>query len=77
MRTNRYPGPCISCGGYVPKGRGSLQRNGRRWAVRCHACGGDDPQSKSVSAYFPSTGTTVYRNRAGRCEDAPCCGCCS
>ena len=24
-----------------------------------------------------SSGAEVYRNRAGRCEDAPCCGCCS
>lgn len=22
-------------------------------------------------------GATVYRNPRGRCEDAPCCGCCS
>ncbi len=22
-------------------------------------------------------GAAIYRNRAGRCEDAPCCGCCS
>lgn len=25
---------------------------------------------------FPS-GATVYRNPRGRCEDAPCCGCCT
>jgi hypothetical protein len=24
-----------------------------------------------------STGAEVYRNPRGRCEDAPCCGCCS
>lgn len=24
-----------------------------------------------------SSGAEVYRNRNGRCEDAPCCGCCS
>ncbi|MEY2411304.1 MAG: hypothetical protein QOF48_3974 [Verrucomicrobiota bacterium] len=24
-----------------------------------------------------STGAEVYRNLRGRCEDAPCCGCCS
>ena len=24
-----------------------------------------------------SSGAEVYTNRAGRCEDAPCCGCCS
>ena len=24
-----------------------------------------------------SSGAEVYQNRNGRCEDAPCCGCCS
>jgi len=24
-----------------------------------------------------STGHTFYRNKRGRCEDAPCCGCCT
>lgn len=24
-----------------------------------------------------SSGAEVYTNRRGRCEDAPCCGCCS
>ena len=24
-----------------------------------------------------SSGDTVYQNSRGRCEDAPCCGCCS
>ena len=24
-----------------------------------------------------SSGATLYTNRGGRCEDAPCCGCCS
>ena len=24
-----------------------------------------------------STGAEVFTNRRGRCEDAPCCGCCS
>lgn len=23
------------------------------------------------------SGAVIYRNPAGRCEDAPCCGCCS
>ena len=32
--------------------------------------------SRSVVTRF-STGATVYRNPRGRCEDAPCCGCCS
>ena len=32
---------------------------------------------RSNYAYFPSTGGEYYRNKAGRCIDAPCCGCCS
>lgn len=24
-----------------------------------------------------SSGATIYTNKRGRCEDAPCCGCCS
>ena len=24
-----------------------------------------------------SSGAVVYQNKRGRCEDAPCCGCCS
>lgn len=27
--------------------------------------------------YIPSSGFVGFRNIAGRCEDAPCCGCCT
>lgn len=29
------------------------------------------------TVYVPSTGFIGFRNPAGRCEDAPCCGCCT
>jgi len=32
---------------------------------------------RSWGAYIPSTGSYIYQNKNGRCEDAPCCGCCS
>lgn len=32
---------------------------------------------QSWGAYFPGSGQYIYQNKAGRCEDAPCCGCCS
>lgn len=33
---------------------------------------------RTVSHYTRfSSGHEVYTNRKGRCEDAPCCGCCS
>lgn len=34
-------------------------------------------RAKSVSNVFNFGGNEFYRNRAGRCEDAPCCGCCN
>ena len=33
--------------------------------------------SPRVSDVFRFGKTEVYRNKAGRCEDAPCCGCCT
>lgn len=37
--------------------------------------GGRRARGGGVSTRF-SGGATVNRNRRGRCEDAPCCGCC-
>ena len=34
------------------------------------------PRTVSTVTRF-LTGAEVYTNRRGRCEDAPCCGCCS
>jgi hypothetical protein len=33
--------------------------------------------ARGVSHLWTSGGREFYRNRAGRCEDAPCCGCCN
>ena len=33
--------------------------------------------SGSVTFYGEHGRSTFYRNAAGRCEDAPCCGCCT
>lgn len=33
--------------------------------------------ARGVSDIWRSGGREYYRNRAGRCEDAPCCGCCN
>ena len=42
---------------------------------------GDDQQNHHnpawVSHVWTSGGREYYRNKAGRCEDAPCCGCCN
>lgn len=33
--------------------------------------------SPRVSDVYTIGGREFYRNKAGRCEDAPCCGCCT
>jgi hypothetical protein len=33
--------------------------------------------ARGVSHVWSANGREYYRNRAGRCEDAPCCGCCN
>jgi hypothetical protein len=35
------------------------------------------PAPRRVSDVFNISGREYYRNKAGRCEDAPCCGCCT
>ena len=32
---------------------------------------------RGVSDIYQTGGREYYRNRRGRCEDAPCCGCCN
>jgi hypothetical protein len=32
---------------------------------------------QTVSYEVRTSGGTFYQNRGGRCEDAPCCGCCT
>ena len=77
-RTNKYPGTCVACGGRVAARSGTLERAGRVWTVTHLDC---DRQSHSaaspVSHVFQTSGGTFYRNTRGRCEDAPCCGCCT
>lgn len=69
---NRYKGTCIECGGFVPARGGNLTKNGRTWEVRHLACE-DGPSVISIR----TSGGDFIRNARGRCEDAPCCGCCT
>lgn len=86
---NRYEGQCTGCGGLVGPGEGVAYRGGgRRWSVRHATC---EPSTtvaapstfysrrgrRRVSTVLTTSGGTFYRNANGRCEDAPCCGCCT
>jgi len=74
-RVNKYAGTCAFCKGPVPA------KGGRTWKFRggwyvahlaCHA----DKAPRVITAVF-SSGESIIQNSNGRCEDAPCCGCCS
>lgn len=79
--TARFPGTCRRCDGTIEIGD-SIRFGGR--GLTYHL-GSDCPEAgtftgngkKVTTIYFPSTGNTIYRNANGRCEDAPCCGCCT
>lgn len=70
--TARYNGRCASCNGSVRRGETIVYDRSRRSAYHedCHAGGID---------YVLNGDREVisFKNRRGRCEDAPCCGCCS
>ena len=82
---NRYPGKCHACGVNVPREHGFTFKppGARKYVVECLDC----PNTTAVAApykpnrvtefYFPATGNYAYQNSSGRCEDAPCCGCCT
>ena len=72
---NKYAGTCEYCGGKVPPNGGTVRKAGRRWKVAHLACAeGKEPR---VITFRFSSGETAIRNARGRCEDAPCCGCCT
>jgi len=71
---NRYAGTCEHCNGPVAAKAGTLRRVGRGWQVAHLACADEDAPAVTV---VQTSGGTFYQNRRGRCEDAPCCGCCT
>lgn len=72
-RYEREPGTCVA---------------GPNGCVNCGSedlCDGEavcpavahDRRVAPVSTVVRTSGGTFYRNARGRCEDAPCCGCCT
>jgi hypothetical protein len=80
-RLNKYPGRCAKCGANVAAGAGTLQRaRGGGWSVLhvdCHAASSSPARGAVRVNTIRTSGGTFTRNIRGRCEDAPCCGCCT
>ena len=81
----KYPGRCIKTGAVIRPGDTILWHG----KGRAELVGADtvDPEaagrymaqamSRGVSDIWHIGDREYYRNKAGRCEDAPCCGCCN
>ena len=73
-RVNKYPTTCTYCGGRVAKNAGYVWKHAGRWVGTHLAC--DTSGAPEVSTIVIGD-NTYTRNSRGRCEDAPCCGCCT
>lgn len=72
---NKFAGKCQYCGGVVPAFGGVLSLENRKFKVAHLTCA--DSKEAGVDTFVFSSGHVAYRNKKGRCEDAPCCGCCT
>lgn len=66
-----------SCGAMIPVGaKIKWYGRGKVYGIGCHDKV-TSLSSKSTSwVATTNSGAEIYQNRSGRCEDAPCCGCC-
>lgn len=75
----KYPGKCSLSGARINPGDFILYNTDTKRAQL-------EPDADTIqftttspraSDVFNFSGREFYRNKAGRCEDAPCCGCCT
>ena len=74
----KFAGTCSRTGARINKGDEIIYDTYTRTAYITNE--DDTPRIRSdyVSHVFNfGSGREYYRNKAGRCEDAPCCGCCT
>ena len=70
--TARFAGECRGCDTMIEPGDLIVNLGrGRNYHVNCRTRGNPSYEVRL------SSGFVGYVNRNGRCEDAPCCGCCT
>lgn len=86
--TAKFPSTCTACAGRILKGQTIEWVKGQKTArhTSCADGGGvaivggaaTTARAGRWSRYTRfAGGAEVFMNERGRCEDAPCCGCCS
>lgn len=85
IMTARKPGTCAQTGAAISPGD-SILWDPIAGQAFCHGSGryiehaqGEQaaPAGRYISDVIRTSGGEFYRNKAGRCIDAPCCGCCT
>ena len=75
----RYRGTCLTCAGAIIPGD-TITYAGRGLTYHAGECTDErNPDARPTSRRGRSTARPYYgagRSYRGRCEDAPCCGCC-
>jgi hypothetical protein len=81
---NRFAGRCCYCRASVPPSGGRCWRWRGRWYVAHTECSAEAREARKEGRAperrvdtFVIGGKEFTRNARGRCEDAPCCGCCT
>ena len=74
----RYPGYCAQTGAAIRPGD-LIDYHGRGRSILRSRASTDSSAgaARPVSDHIVIGGQSYYRNMRGRCEDAPCCGCCT
>ena len=68
----RYPGRCAATGAPIRPG------DAIQYDTRTKRATLTDARADYISDVIRfGDGREYYRNKNGRCEDAPCCGCCT
>jgi hypothetical protein len=71
--TAKYSGRCARTGNPIRAGDTIIFNTHTRQSILKKPGFSD----RYISDVFNLGGAEFYRNKAGRCEDAPCCGCCT
>ena len=72
--TAKYRGRCTATGKNIKPGDSIEYNTSTRTAVLLAAAAGKPFYRSDI---FNINGNEYYRNKQGRCIDAPCCGCCT
>ena len=81
--TLKFEGKCAdrNCGAILPVGtKAKWYGRGKVYGLSCHETPFEVRKfsKRRVNEFYsPTTGNSWSQNANGRCEDAPCCGCCT